>query len=99
MGSAPNVIITALFGLIISAANARKSRSPSAQRFLTTVTLGGRDLRALAALMIKPNNAVMMTFSADPNPGLSPDHFSGAAIVFVSTINYPTYPTRTAALQ
>ncbi|HYA07346.1 MAG TPA: DUF882 domain-containing protein [Xanthobacteraceae bacterium] len=73
--------------------------SPSVQRFLTTVTLGGRDLRALAALMIKPNNAVMMTFSAEPNPGLAQDHFSGAAIVFVSTINYPTYPTHTAALQ
>jgi hypothetical protein len=38
----------------------------------------------------------MMSFAADPNPGLANDHFSGAAIVFVSTISYPT---RTASLQ
>ena len=70
--------------------------SPSVQRFLTTVALGDRDFRALAALMVKPKNSVMMTFAADPNPGLAQDHFSGAAIVFVSTVSYPT---RTAALQ
>jgi hypothetical protein len=38
----------------------------------------------------------MMMFAADPNPGLDHEHFSGAAIVFVSTVNYPT---RTASLQ
>ncbi len=70
--------------------------SPSVQRFLTTLALGDRDMRSLASLMIKPHNAVKMTFAADPNPGLSDDHFSGAAIVFVSTVNYPT---RTASLQ
>ncbi len=73
--------------------------SPSVHRFLTTLALGDRDFRALASLMIKPHSAVMMTFAADPNPGLAPDRFSGAAIVFVSTVNYPTYPTHTAALQ
>jgi hypothetical protein len=46
--------------------------------------------------MVKPASSVMMTFSADPNRGLSQDHFSGGAIVFLSTI---TYPTRTASLQ
>jgi uncharacterized protein YcbK (DUF882 family) len=70
--------------------------SPSVQRFLTTLALGDRDMRSLASLMIKPHNAVKMTFAANPNPGLSDDHFSGAAIVFVSTVNYPT---RTASLQ
>ena len=44
--------------------------SPSVKRFLTTVALGDRDFRALASLMVKPRNAVKMTFSADPNPGL-----------------------------
>jgi hypothetical protein len=72
--------------------------SPSVKRFLTTVALGDRDFRALASLMVKPRNAVKMTFSADPNPGLVPDHFSGAAIVFVSTVNYGT-PTHTASLR
>jgi uncharacterized protein YcbK (DUF882 family) len=70
--------------------------SPSVQRFLTTLALGDRDMRSLAALMIKPHNAVKMMFATDPNPGLPGDHFSGAAIVFVSTV---TYPTRTASLQ
>jgi uncharacterized protein YcbK (DUF882 family) len=72
--------------------------SPSVKRFLTTAALGDRDFRALASLMIKPHSAVKMTFSADPNPGLSQDHFSGAAIVFVSTVSYPA-PTHTASLQ
>jgi len=70
--------------------------SPSVHRFLTTVALGERDFRSLAAQMVKPKNPVMMTFAADPNPGLDQDHFSGAAIVFVSTM---AYPTRTALLQ
>jgi uncharacterized protein YcbK (DUF882 family) len=70
--------------------------SPSVHRFLTTVALGERDFRSLAALMIKPNNSVMMTFAADPNPGLDHEHFAGAAIVFVATVSYPT---RTASLQ
>jgi uncharacterized protein YcbK (DUF882 family) len=70
--------------------------SPSVSRFLTTLALGVRDYTALAAMMIKPASSVMMTFSSDPNLGLTPDHFSGSAIVFVSTV---TYPTHTASLQ
>jgi len=70
--------------------------SPSVKRFLTTVALGDRDFRSLAALLVKPRTAVLMSFSDDPNPGLSQDHFSGAAITFVSTVSYPT---RTASLQ
>jgi hypothetical protein len=70
--------------------------SPSVHRFLTTASLGAHDFRTLAAQMVKPASAVMMTFSADPNPGLDHEHFTGAAIVFVSTVSYPT---RTASLQ
>jgi uncharacterized protein YcbK (DUF882 family) len=71
--------------------------APSAHRFLTTLALGARDFRALAALMVKPRSAVMMTFAADPNPGLDHERFSGPAVVFISTVNYPT--TRTAIVQ
>ena len=39
--------------------------------------------------MVKPANSVMMTFAAEPQPGLAQDHFSGNAIVFVSTVTYP----------
>jgi uncharacterized protein YcbK (DUF882 family) len=70
--------------------------SPSVHRFLSTLALGARDLTSLAELMVKPASSVMMTFSSDPNLGLAHDHFSGSAIVFLSTV---TYPTRTAALQ
>jgi uncharacterized protein YcbK (DUF882 family) len=72
--------------------------SPSVKRFLTTAALGDRDFRSLAALMIKPKSAVKMTFAADPNPGLSQDHFSGVAIAFVPMVNYTT-ATHTASLQ
>jgi hypothetical protein len=70
--------------------------SPSVHRFLTTIALGVRDFRTLAAMMVKPSSAVMMTFAADPNPGLNHDHFTGAAIVFVPTVSYAG---RAAALQ
>jgi uncharacterized protein YcbK (DUF882 family) len=70
--------------------------SPSVDRFLCITELGGRDFRSLAPLMVKPANSVMMTFAADPNPGLAQDHFRGSAIVFVSTV---TYPMRTADLR
>jgi uncharacterized protein YcbK (DUF882 family) len=70
--------------------------SPSVHRFLSTLAFGARDVTYLAGLMVKPASSVMMTFASDPNLGLSQDHFSGSAIVFLSTI---TYPTRTASLQ
>jgi uncharacterized protein YcbK (DUF882 family) len=71
--------------------------APNVHRFLTTLALGARDFRSLAALMVKPRSSVMMTFAADPNPGLDHEHFSGPAVVFVSTVSYPT--TRTAILR
>ena len=67
--------------------------SPSVHQFLTTAALGAGDFRALAAMLVKPASAVMMTFAADPNPGLQHDHFTGAAIVFIPTVNYPTHTT------
>jgi uncharacterized protein YcbK (DUF882 family) len=70
--------------------------SPSVHRFLSTLAFGARDVTYLAGLMVKPSSSVMMTFASDPNLGLSQDHFSGSAIVFLPTISYPT---RTASLQ
>ena len=71
--------------------------SPSVHQFLTTIALGARDFRSLADMMVKPSSAVMMKFTADPNPDLPHDHFSGAAIIFIPTVNY--YPAHTASLQ
>ena len=70
--------------------------SPSVNRFLSITALGARDFRALAPLMAKPASSVMMTFAADPQPGLAQDHFTGSAIVFVATV---TYPLHAAALE
>ena len=70
--------------------------SPSVHRFLYVTELGVRDFRSLSGLMVKPGNSVLMTFSTDPQSGLTNDHFSGSAIVFISTV---TYPLRTAELQ
>ena len=70
--------------------------SPSVTRFLCITALGARDFRTLTPLMVKPANSVLMTFAADPQPGLTQDHFSGSAIVFVSTVIYPLH---TAALE
>jgi uncharacterized protein YcbK (DUF882 family) len=64
--------------------------APDMSRSLSTTSLGARDIRTMAALMVKPNSSVMMTFAADPNPGLAYDRFSGSAIVFISTVSYPT---------
>jgi hypothetical protein len=70
--------------------------APSVHRFLTTLALGARDFRVLAALMVKPRSSVMMTFAAEPNPGLGHERFSGPAVVFVSTVNYSS---RAAVVQ
>ncbi len=70
--------------------------SPSVTRFLSVTTLGVHDFRFLAALIAKPANSVMITFAGEPQPGLAQDHFSGNAIVFVSTV---TYPIQTADLR
>jgi uncharacterized protein YcbK (DUF882 family) len=64
--------------------------SPSVNRYLRIPMPGVRDFRSLADLMVKPASSVMMSFAADPNPGLTHDHFSGSAVA---------YPLRTALLQ
>jgi uncharacterized protein YcbK (DUF882 family) len=55
---------------------------------LTALALGEPDFLALAPLVEKPARTVMMTFSNDPNPGLAADHFSGHAVVSMSTVTY-----------
>jgi uncharacterized protein YcbK (DUF882 family) len=61
--------------------------SPSVAR-LTVLALGEPDFLALAPFVEKPAQTVMMSFSNDPNPGLAADHFSGSAVVYMSTVKY-----------
>ena len=70
--------------------------SPGVNDFLYITSLGARDFRTLSALMVKPANSVIMTFAADPNPGLTYTHFTGAVTVFIPTVSYTL---RTAQLH
>jgi len=70
--------------------------APSAQEFMSASSFGLTDYRGLAPLMRKPSATVMMTFSSDPQPGMTTRKFTGTAVVFVSTV---TFGTRTASLR
>jgi uncharacterized protein YcbK (DUF882 family) len=70
--------------------------SPSAQDFMSASSFGSPDYRSLAPFMRKPTSTVMMTFSSDPQLGMTARKFSGTAVVFVSTV---TFSTRTASLR
>jgi uncharacterized protein YcbK (DUF882 family) len=70
--------------------------SPSVNDFLCITSLGVRDYRTFAAMMVKPANSVIMTFAADPNPGLEYTHFTGTTSVFIPTVSYTL---RTAQLH
>jgi uncharacterized protein YcbK (DUF882 family) len=70
--------------------------SPSAQDFMSTASFGQSDYRSLAPYLRKPSTSVMMTFSTDPQLGMTSRKFSGTAVVFVSTM---TFGMRTASLR
>jgi hypothetical protein len=70
--------------------------SPSAQDFMSSSSFGLQDYRGLAPLLRKPPTTVMMTFSGDPQLGMTTRKFSGSAVVFVSTL---TFGLRTASLR
>ncbi len=71
--------------------------SPSAQDFMSASAFGTPDHRALAQFMHKPPASVMMTFSNDPQLGMTTRKFSGTAVVFVATVTFSS--TRTASLR
>ena len=70
--------------------------APNLKSFMTVTSFEAPDFRELQPMMEKPALSVRMTFSADPNPGLPTDHFSGSAVVFLSTVSFTT---RTASLR
>ncbi|MGE0564520.1 MAG: DUF882 domain-containing protein [Pseudolabrys sp.] len=68
--------------------------TPSVRGFMTTAQMVRRDNRVLQPLIAKPDSAVMMAFSDDPQAGMTSDRFSGDAVVFVATA---TFRLRTTA--
>jgi hypothetical protein len=70
--------------------------APDLQNYMTVTSFDVPDFRQLRPMMEKPVLSVRMTFSQDPHIGLATDHFSGSAVVFLSTL---AFGTRTASLQ
>jgi uncharacterized protein YcbK (DUF882 family) len=70
--------------------------APNLSNYMTVIGMGSEDYRGLSTFMHKPASLVTMAFSADPNPGLMANRFSGQAVVFVTTT---AFSARTAMLQ
>jgi uncharacterized protein YcbK (DUF882 family) len=68
--------------------------SPSAQNFLRTTLLGAPDFRNLSPYLRKPATTMLMTFSTDPNHGITSEKFYGSAVVFMSTATFNTASLR-----
>lgn len=67
--------------------------TPSVSGFMTTTRLGHLDPRPLHALIYKPSQSLMMTFSADPALGMLADRFTGPSVVFLATATFTTQTT------
>ena len=67
--------------------------TPDFRTYMTTTQLGAIDLRPLQGLLYKPSQAVVMTFSADPQLGIVTGHFEGPAVVFLATTSFKLQST------
>jgi len=67
--------------------------TPSVTGFMTTTRLGELNPAWLHDLLRKPEQSVLMSFSADPQLGMTTDSFSGSAVVFVATATFTTQTT------
>ena len=72
--------------------------APNVQNSLVVTQVGDPDFAGLAQFMTKPGSALMMTFSNDPHLGMTDGQFSGAAVVFPTTVTFGA-ARRTASLQ
>ncbi|WP_424629342.1 DUF882 domain-containing protein [Bradyrhizobium sp. SYSU BS000235] len=70
--------------------------APSASRTLTASTIGDQDMTVLRTHFVKPNTAVAMTFSDDPQMGVVCEQFTGSAI---ATLPTTSFAMRTASLR
>jgi uncharacterized protein YcbK (DUF882 family) len=70
--------------------------APSASTDMRATSLGDQDMTLMRHLFIKPNAAVAMTFSDDPQMGITSERFSGSAM---GTLTTTSFVMRTAALR
>jgi uncharacterized protein YcbK (DUF882 family) len=71
--------------------------TPSVSAFMTATRLGTLNPEWLGAMIEKPAQALVMTFSADPNFGMVAGRFTGHAVVFLATATFTRQTT--AALR
>jgi uncharacterized protein YcbK (DUF882 family) len=71
--------------------------TPSLSSGMTATLYGDPDFSELRSLMKKPTATLMMSFSDEPYPGIAPSHFSGEAVVFLTTRTFDQ--RRTASLH
>nr|WP_249167642.1 DUF882 domain-containing protein [Bradyrhizobium elkanii] len=70
--------------------------APSASNAMLTTVLGDTDMTMMRAHFVKPQVAVVMTFSEDPMMGMTCDRFSGSATALLTT---QSFVLRTASLR
>jgi uncharacterized protein YcbK (DUF882 family) len=74
--------------------------APSVHYSMSVAAFGAPDYRQIARLMEKPSSVLAMTFSADPQPGVTSYSFNGPAVFFLPTVTFAMRTTaRTAALN
>ena len=70
--------------------------APSASTSMVASVLGDQDMTVMRTHFVKPNAAVTMTFSNDPQMGIVCEKFTGSATATLSTTSFAM---RTAALR
>ena len=53
--------------------------APSASNAMSTTVLGDTDMTLMRGYFVKPQAAIAMTFSDDPQMGMTCDRFTGSA--------------------
>jgi uncharacterized protein YcbK (DUF882 family) len=62
--------------------------APSASTSMSSTVLGDTDMRSMRVHFLKPQTAIAMNFSDDPQMGLLSDRFTGSAIVALPTESF-----------
>jgi uncharacterized protein YcbK (DUF882 family) len=70
--------------------------APSASLSMASTVLGDTDMTLMRAFFVKPQSAVTMGFSNDPQMGLQCDRFTGSA---TATLTTTSFVLRTASLH
>ena len=70
--------------------------APSASTSMAATVLGDADMTLMRAYFVKPQTAIAMAFSDDPQMGLVTDRFTGSA---TATLTTQSFVVRTASLR